>query len=378
MQPGGPQSITYGNNVTAWKQYDSMNRLGGQWVCGLPGGYNCPNGSHYFYGFGTQQSGGKLIADTDTVNGDWSQYNYDAVGNLSTAQSWYGNASNGFAAGYDRYGNRWNEAVSHTASGTGPNQVLSFNTHNIQIQGFGYDAAGNLINDTVRTYQYDAENNLIAIDNGSTASYTYTALNERDKVFVSGMGTDRIGFDILGRRSTTWQDGNAYVKLHQYYNDQGPVAFFSNAAGVLSFEHQDWLGTERLRTDNNGSANVSTFSSLPFGEPNLSTGNDLDGAHFTGMDEDGTFSASSLGLHHATFREYNSNLGRWMSPDPYTGSYAAWRLTTRELSLKLRIRDVAQRSSPYVVATIFSCVFGCPHLAKRSRTPACTLGVKSC
>ncbi len=323
MQPGGPQFITYGNNTTAWRQYDNMNRLTGQWVCGLPGGYNCPNGSHYFYGYSTVRSGSMLTAEVDTVNGDWSQYSYDSVGNLSSAHNWYGNASNGFAAGYDRYGNRWGESVTHTANGTGPNQSLSFNTTKNQINsaGFVYDAAGNLISDGAHSYQYDAENNLLQIDNGNTATFYYTAQNRRDAV-VNSAGVFRFGFDANGRRSTQWDNNSASVNQTQYYAAGEAVAFWSAVDGNINFEYHDWIGTARMRTDLNGNpATAASFSSLPFGEPNATGGADLDSTHFAGLDQNGSFSASSLGLHHATFREYNSTLGRWMSPDPYTGSY---------------------------------------------------------
>ena len=40
-----------------------------------------------------------------------------------------------------------------------------------------YDAAGNLTNDTFHTYQYDAEGNVLKVDNGVTATYVYDALN---------------------------------------------------------------------------------------------------------------------------------------------------------------------------------------------------------
>lgn len=319
MQPGGPQFITYGNNVTAYRAYDTMDRFSGQWVCGQPGGYNCPN-SQYFYGFGLVMSGSKLTAETDTVNGDWSQYSYDPVGNLSSASSWNGYASNGFIAGYDRYGNRWNESVPHTASGTGPNQSLSFNIANNQINSFTYDTAGNLINDGQHTYQYDADNNLVMIDNGNTATYWYDALGER-VASSDASGVFRYGPDLQGRRSTTWNTSGSVVEA-QYYAAGQAVAFWSAADGNIHFEHQDWLGTERMRTSLTGSYPPdASFSSLPFGEANATSGSDLDPAHFTGLDQDGSFSPSSLGLHHAMFREYNSTLGRWMSPDPYSGSY---------------------------------------------------------
>lgn len=322
MQPGGPQFITYGNNTTAYRQYDSLARVTGQWVCGLPGGYNCPNGSHYYYGFALAQSGSKITAETDTVNGDSSQYHYDLVGNLSTATSWVSGSGNGFSVGYDRYGNRWNEAVTHTASGSGPNQILSFNTATNQINsaGYVYDAAGNVMNDGSHAYQYDAENSLVSVDNGSTASFSYTAQNRRDTL-VNSAGTFRFAFDLQGRRVTQWDSNSGAVNQTQYYAEGHPVAFWSAIDNNIHFEYQDWVGTERMRTDLNGSTTVSSFSSLPFGEPNLTTGSDLITSHFTGLDQDSGFSPSSLSLHHAMFREYNSTLGRWMSPDPYMGSY---------------------------------------------------------
>jgi len=44
-----------------------------------------------------------------------------------------------------------------------------------RIDGYSYDAAGNLMNDGTHTYLYDAENRLIQVDAGATAIYTYDA-----------------------------------------------------------------------------------------------------------------------------------------------------------------------------------------------------------
>ncbi len=326
MQPGGPQFTTNGNNTTTWTNYDAMDRFAGKWVCGLPGGYNCPNNSQYYYGMAQLQVGQQVKWQVDTVMNRWTQFNYDQFGNLagSSPMPNSGYQALNFSASYDRYGNRWSESVSNTPPGSGPNQSLSFNTANNQVPYYTYDAVGNLTNDNVNTYQYDAESNLIAINNGSTASYTYNALNQRDKV-VTSAGTDRFTFDQQGRRFANWQDGNAYIKEEQFYGDQGAVAFFSVADAIIHFAHDDATGTQRMRTDNVGSPPSSPatakFASLPFGEVNGSSGSDLDPSHFAWLDQDGTFSASSLGLQHATFREYNSIQGRWMSPDPYSGSY---------------------------------------------------------
>ena len=91
-----------------------------------------------------------------------------------------------------------------------------------------------------------------------------------------------------------------------------PVEFYASA--VAHFQHQDWLGTERLRTTYNGGVE-GTFSSLPFGDGYSVSGADDDGYHFAGMDQD---SASN---DHAQFRQYSNMAGSWMSPDPYRGSY---------------------------------------------------------
>jgi RHS repeat-associated protein len=51
------------------------------------------------------------------------------------------------------------------------------------------------------------------------------------------------------------------------------------------------------------------------------SGTDTDVAHFAQLDHD---LSTSSGLEHAAFREYSSSAGRWMSPDPYFGSYS-WK-----------------------------------------------------
>jgi RHS repeat-associated protein len=92
-----------------------------------------------------------------------------------------------------------------------------------------------------------------------------------------------------------------------------PVAFYKS--GATHFQHQDWLGTERVRTTYNGAVEGS-FTSLPFGDAQMPTGSDLDPYHYAQLDYD-----SETNTDHAQFREYNSAQGRWMRPDPYYGSY---------------------------------------------------------
>jgi len=90
-------------------------------------------------------------------------------------------------------------------------------------------------------------------------------------------------------------------------------AFYAN--GTASFEHQDWLGTERLRTTYNGGVE-GAYQSLPWGDGQSFSGSDQDAHHYATLDYD-----SESNTDHARFRQYSSTEGRFLSPDPYGGSY---------------------------------------------------------
>lgn len=117
-------------------------------------------------------------------------------------------------------------------------------------------------------------------------------------------------------------DGNApYGALRgHYYWGSMPIAYYTSDT---HFQHLDWLGTARLQTSYNGTAEA-TYTSLPWGDGFTDSGSGVDGGgsssddayHFAGLDHD-----YETDTDHATFRQYDNTQGRWMSPDPYSGSY---------------------------------------------------------
>ncbi len=237
-------------------------------------------------------------------------------GNVFCRSAGSGNPDIGFTANYDRYGNRWAEG---TANSGGGNQNVSWTYDGVanHVVGRTYDAAGNLMNDSVHNFTYDAEGNMIQIDNGSTAVYVFDALNERVKGTANGV-TERYGFDLSGRRSTTWLDGTNTLKLAQYYAGAERIAYWTNTDKNTHFEHADLQGTDRIRSNSAGVVDL-TVQSMPFGEKIINTGStDLDPGHFALLDQDLSDGAN---LSHATFREYSATFGSWTSPDPYDGSY---------------------------------------------------------
>ena len=158
-----------------------------------------------------------------------------------------------------------------------------------------------------------------AVNNGATAAYVYNALNQRVRTVANGATTEFV-FNTAGQRVSEWNGTTlAQLKGHYYWGGK-PVAFYTTAAGggaAAHFEHQDWLGTEWMRTTYNGGVEGS-YTSLPWGDGQSTVGSDLDANHYATLDHD-----TETDTDHAEFRQYSNLQGRWMRPDPYSGSYDA-------------------------------------------------------
>lgn len=240
--------------------YDGLGRIQGGWVCS-GGNYTqgCAGGTEY-YGFWADWSGSHATVGVDTVLNQTANYGYDGFGRL-TSRTQQGSSTPDYTWAYDRYGNR----LSQIPASGGLTSSLSFNASNNQVTttGYTYDAAGNMTQDGptslgFHTYTYDAEGNITAVDGGSTATYVYNALNQRVRTVVGSTATE-FNFNATGQRVSIW-NGTTHDQIQgQYYWGGKPVAFYVN--GATHFQHQDWMGTERVRTTYNGSVE-GTFTSL--------------------------------------------------------------------------------------------------------------------
>jgi RHS repeat-associated protein len=307
--PNGPVNYGLGNGLAGVFHYDTLGRLNGGWVCSGSTGASCSSGTQ-LYGFTNTWKQQQLSCSSDTALNQGSSYGYDGFNRLTSLTVNSGSGSN-YSWDYDRWGNRWQQNV---LSGTGWPSSLSFNiaSNRISVNGYSYDAVGNMTQDGFHSYTHDAEGNITAVDAGGTATYVYNALNQRVRAVVGGTITEYV-FNAAGERASEW-NGTTLAQLKgKYYLGTTPVAYYSG--GATHFEHQDWLGTERMRTSYNGSVE-GTFTSLPWGDGQSSTGADSDAYHFAMLDHD-----SESDTDHAQFRQYSNRQGNWLSPDPYSGSY---------------------------------------------------------
>jgi hypothetical protein len=129
-------------------------------------------------------------------------FGYDGLNRLTTSQENSG-SSWSQTNGYDRYGNRWIDLG-------GGNQSLYFSTssNRISSSGFSYDAAGNLTNDTVHAYSFDAENKIVKVDNVS--AYVYDGEGQRVRKLIGE--NLRFVYDMQGKEVAEFDGSNGNLR----------------------------------------------------------------------------------------------------------------------------------------------------------------------
>ncbi len=270
------------------------------------------------YNYGTTNNNGDVLS-TGYAGGGLSYtqtFTYDSLNRLGTAQENSG-SSWSQTNGYDRYGNRWIDLG-------GGNQSLYFNTANNRISGWSYDSSGNLLNDGVNNYTYDAEGRIKTVN--STNAYNYDGEGHRVRKLV-GENT-RFVYGIGGQLVAEFDGSSGSLKKEYVYGGATlvtiePTSINSNGT---QYTTSDNLGSPRVVT-NSSAAVVSRHDYLPFGEElaagtggrttGIGFGNSADNNRkkFTGYERD-----TETGLDYAQARYYSNTQGRFTSPDPFAGS----------------------------------------------------------
>jgi RHS repeat-associated protein len=308
---------------------------------------------------------GNVVGFDDTVMGTWA-YGYDTLNRLTSGQNTATTSTSSQYAGYyfcwayDAFGNRIAQQIQTspcpssesslqpTASYNANNQV-TWTTVNSAADGFSYDQAGDVTNDNVNQYLYDAEGRICAVASTPVAGFTtmtgYVYDAEGNRVAkgtittvqslvspsnpygmscdpsVNGLTTASNETDYVlgpdGQQVTELaQDANGTMNWQRTYVYAGSALIgtydpnpTSSGAPVLSFRLTDSLGTMRVTTDASGVAQ-SACVGLPFGDGQGCTGNMPDPRYFTGKERD-----AESGNDYFGARYYASTMGRWLSPD---------------------------------------------------------------
>jgi RHS repeat-associated protein len=214
--------------------------------------------------------------------------------------------------------NTWQATASVTSGtntiavvATDPSGNVRTNTYEVSntatAKTFTYDANGNLTADGTRTFEWDARNQLVAVNVGTHRSeFTYSGIRQRvkvvereDSVVVSESPFIWDGATILEERDAT---GASIVRrfLKQGTKESSTALFYTS----------DHLGSLRELVDNTGGL-IARYEYAPYGSRTLQSGTIEGMIGFTGYVWHG---ASSTQL--TLFRAYDANQGRWLSEDP--------------------------------------------------------------
>jgi RHS repeat-associated protein len=319
-------SATFASGLTQTWAY---NKRGS--VTNMAVGTGCSSGtcssSKYSYAL-ARALNGNITSATDTVNQNWT-YSYDALNRLVCSSL----PANGtcptsgtptFSYTYDRFGNRWNQTGPNTFNATFTGNSPASPQNNNRIDGYCYDGAGNLLDqgpcltgaNPTQAFKYDAENRLIAVNQGAT-TYIYDGQGRRvqkntgstTESYLFDKDSNPISNSISG--SPSYDDSSGYIGNWHF------LTCFVNAAHnacTIYFHYGDWLGSKRISTDVAGNI-AETCTSLPFGDGQNCTGaQDVSPMHFTGKERD-----PESGLDNFGARYDSSSMGRFMSPDPLAG-----------------------------------------------------------
>ena len=159
-------SVTFNSSVFSSPSYQAA-------AAGMSGGAPAQFNVATVYQYVIPSSGGydpvgNLKSVTDSVMGQWSYSAYDTLNRLQSGHATTGTYANNYLCwAYDAWGNRTAQnlgtsacpatesSVSATASYNGYNQV-TWTTVHAATSGFTYDAAGDVLNDGLNNYLYDA------------------------------------------------------------------------------------------------------------------------------------------------------------------------------------------------------------------------------
>jgi len=159
---------------------------------------------------------------------------------------------------YDRYGNR---QIDY--GGGSYNVSFSSTTNRITTSGFSYDSSGNLTNDTIHTYAFDANDKIKSVD--STTAYTYDGGGARVRKLV-GENT-RFVYGLAGELIAEFDGSSGNLKKECVYGTSGLVATIEPTAANSNgtrYETPDHLGSSRVVTNSSGNV-ISRHDYTPFG-----------------------------------------------------------------------------------------------------------------
>ena len=196
-----------------------------------------------------------------------------------------------------------------TITATDPSGNAATQQYEVDVTGaaktFTYDANGNMTGDGARTFEWDARNQLVAVNHGNLRfEWQYDGSRRRASLLQKESGV------VTSTKRLVW-DGTAVVESRSGA-DVVEARYFAHGETTGSSERivlRDHLATVRVATDQSGAV-ASRREFGPLGEIESTVGI-VDTARGFGGQHD-----APLGLMVAPYRHFDPSLGLWLSEDP--------------------------------------------------------------
>jgi RHS repeat-associated protein len=175
---------------------------------------------------------------------------------------------------------------------------------NNRVSSFGYDAAGNTLNDGVYTYAWNAESEMSSSNAG--VNYIYDGDGNRieksnGKIYWYGAGTE-----ILDESDASGNITNEYV----FFGGKR-VAMRVVSSGTTYYYAEDFLGSSRAMVQASQTSPCFDADFYPFGgERDVVTTCNVNAYKFEGKERDAETGNDDFGA-----RYYSNRFGRWESAD---------------------------------------------------------------
>lgn len=199
--------------------------------------------------------------------------------------------------------------VATDASGNITSNHIQLTVTGTAAQTLTYDLNGNLFGDGANTYEWDAANRLVAVNEsgGRRSEFTYNGLSQRVKIIEKTNGS------VTSTKQLVWCPGDAQPCEERDASNNVTKRYYGQGVMIGTtkyFYTRDHLGSIRELT--NGSGTVQTrYDYDPYGRRTRLTGTLDADFGFTGH-----YYHQPSALHLALYRVYNADLGRWISSDP--------------------------------------------------------------
>lgn len=169
-----------------------------------------------------------------------------------------------------------------------------------------YDDNGNLISDGTQTFEWDARNQLVAVEVGTHRSeFTYDGRQQRVRIVEIEDSTTESDTYVIwcGTVICEERDADETTVTRRVFDDGEEID------GASHYFAKDHLGSVTDVTSDSETV-LARYTFDPWGRRTLAAGDDVTTVGYTGH-----WSHSS-GVSLTLYRSYDPDVGRWMSEDP--------------------------------------------------------------